>query len=498
MSPRSYDPRTAAAHQAAGLFALASVLIVTGLRTDHGRVDSVLALTGADLAVAVASVLLPWHRWPHRATLALVVPAVGLIAAAHALDLVPVRSYGVVFVLLFAWVGIHHPRRTSLVIAPFTALGYALPIVLTDTEPPLDLRAMVFALAVGIVVAETMAANVATSVAARGRARRAAESFATVGRATSRLVTLEGAGVLDAVVDTVIELGYDGVHLGVVDRSTGTFTAAHARGIAEGYGGERFPISAGLTGLVVTTGEPVVVDDYQQSALVLPAIKACGARTTIAVPVIAGDELVAVLLAHHAQVRRVQAEDLEALKTLAAHAGAAHGVVGRLAAERHLAATSAQESRTDPLTGIANRRRAQEVLGDLAVGDSVALVDVDHFKAVNDTLGHAAGDELLREIALFLAANVRAGDHLARFGGEEFLIVLPHTPVTGAAYLLDRLRRRWEATNPIATFSAGAAEHEADDFAPVTLARADASLYRAKTHGRNRVDAAAPSSGGNG
>jgi len=485
------DPRTLAARQAAALFALTGLVLLAGLRADHGRATSVLGVAAATLAAAAVIAVLPWSRWPHRATLTAVVPAMALIGAAYVLDLVPVRSYGVVYVLLFAWIGVHHPPRTALILAPVLAFGYALPIVLTDAQPPLDVRALVFATAVGVLVGETIAHNVASSAVARERAGRAARSFATVGRATSRLVSLQADGVLQAVVDTVIELGYDGVNLSILDRRAGTFHPEHARGIAQAYTGTEFPLDAGVTGLVVRTGEPVVVDDYQRSPLGLEAIQASGARTAIGVPVVAGGEIVAVLLALVGRVRPVEDEDLEALKVLAAHAGAALAVLGRLEAEQHLAATSAAESRTDPLTGIANRRRAQEVLADLAPGDSVALLDVDRFKAVNDTEGHAAGDQLLRELALFLAAHIRAGDHLARFGGEEFLIVLPDTPVSGAALLLDRLRRQWEARSPTTTFSAGAAEHEAGDFAPATLARADAALYRAKQDGRNRVNAAA-------
>lgn len=485
------DPRLVAARQAAALFALTALLLLAGLRADHGRVGSVLAVAAATLVAAAVIAVLPWARWPHRATLTAVVPAMALIGAAYVLDLVPVRSYGVIFVLLFAWIGVHHPPRTAVILAPLLAVGYALPIVLTDTQPPLDVRALVFATAVGVLVGETIAHNVASSAAARERARRAARSFATVGRATSRLVTLEAEGVLDTVVDTVIELGYDGVNLSMLNRGTGTFHPEHPRGIAEAYTTAEFPLDAGLTGLVVRTGEPVVVDDYRTSPLGLEAIRASGARTAIGVPVVADGQIVAVLLALVGRVRPVQDEDLEALKTLAAHAGAALSALRKLEAEQHLAAANALESRTDPLTGIANRRRAQELLAELSPGDAVALLDLDRFKAVNDTLGHAAGDQLLREFALFLAAHIRAGDHLARFGGEEFLIVLPKTPISGAALLLERLRRRWEDTVPTATFSAGAAEHEDGDYAPATLARADVALYQAKDGGRNRVSAAA-------
>jgi diguanylate cyclase (GGDEF)-like protein len=149
---------------------------------------------------------------------------------------------------------------------------------------------------------------------------------------------------------------------------------------------------------------------------------------------------------------------------------------------------------TDPLTGLRNRRDLDGLLEHWRGRGSVALLDIDHFKAFNDEHGHGAGDQLLRSFATFLRAECRAGDELVRFGGEEFLVLLPMTDLDGATATVRRWLDRWSAEGADhPTFSAGVA--------PLTdgasVRNADAALYQAKRAGRNRVvvwpgDALAP------
>ena len=153
------------------------------------------------------------------------------------------------------------------------------------------------------------------------------------------------------------------------------------------------------------------------------------------------------------------------------------------------------ESRTDALTGLANRRTLGERLGfELArAGRSasplaVAMVDLDHFKAYNDTHGHVAGDTVLRTIGALLASHVRGQDLAARYGGEEFCLLLPDTGARGASALLDALRAAaTAATDGAVTLSAGVAVWDGAEDGHALVARADAALYRAKQAGRDRV-----------
>ncbi|WP_432837585.1 diguanylate cyclase [Dactylosporangium sp. CA-092794] len=156
---------------------------------------------------------------------------------------------------------------------------------------------------------------------------------------------------------------------------------------------------------------------------------------------------------------------------------------------------------TDPLTGLYNRRTFFELSDELfaAAGDdepsAAVMLDIDHFKRVNDTHGHAAGDDVIREVAARLRRALRHGDVLGRHGGEEFALWLPRTTAAETAEVAERLRHLVTAT-PVATragplrvtMSAGCTQrHAADRNVEDTLARADKALYEAKQNGRDRV-----------
>lgn len=159
-----------------------------------------------------------------------------------------------------------------------------------------------------------------------------------------------------------------------------------------------------------------------------------------------------------------------------------------------------QQAGTDPLTGLANRRTLQRELDGMSGGDVVVVLDVDHFKQVNDSRGHDAGDRVLIDLAATLTAVVRGGDLVARLGGEEFVLLLrrPHrtsvsspgavaTVPHGAAPAMARLRASWQLLHPDITWSAGVCSHVEGTSVEQTLAWADAALYEAKHAGRDRV-----------
>ena len=153
---------------------------------------------------------------------------------------------------------------------------------------------------------------------------------------------------------------------------------------------------------------------------------------------------------------------------------------------------------TDRLTGLANRRRAESQVGQellrlkrYQTPVSLVLFDLDHFKDINDTRGHSAGDEVLRQVATAMAGAVRDTDLVARWGGEEFLVVLPETPYSGALVCAERIRVKVESLGerlgfPV-TISGGVYQPAPGDSAADIINRADARLYEAKRTGRNRV-----------
>jgi diguanylate cyclase (GGDEF)-like protein len=158
---------------------------------------------------------------------------------------------------------------------------------------------------------------------------------------------------------------------------------------------------------------------------------------------------------------------------------------------------------TDELTGLANRRTLSRILErEMARSDrhlaplSVVIVDLDHFKAVNDTHGHAAGDLVLQRVADVLGESVRAGDVAGRWGGEEFLILAVDASADRAVALAERCRRGIrELSIPgvgRVTASFGVASHVVGDTFESLVARADDALYAAKANGRDRVEPAVP------
>jgi diguanylate cyclase len=155
----------------------------------------------------------------------------------------------------------------------------------------------------------------------------------------------------------------------------------------------------------------------------------------------------------------------------------------------------------DELTGSYNRRCIMRMLGEeiararrIETRCSIALIDLDWFKRINDAHGHPTGDEVLRTFAITMFANIRTIDRFGRYGGEEFLLVLPDTPVDGAAHILERLREivadlDWSAFSPgmRVTISAGVTTLQPNETPDTFLARADRALYTAKAQGRNQI-----------
>ena len=155
----------------------------------------------------------------------------------------------------------------------------------------------------------------------------------------------------------------------------------------------------------------------------------------------------------------------------------------------------------DELTGAYNRRCIMRMLneeitraGRSGTPCSIALIDLDWFKRINDTYGHPTGDEVLRTFAITMFANIRSVDRFGRYGGEEFLLVLPDMSGEAAARALDRLRAiiadlDWSAFSPgmTVTISAGVTALRPNESPDTFLARADSALYAAKAKGRNRI-----------
>jgi diguanylate cyclase (GGDEF)-like protein len=187
---------------------------------------------------------------------------------------------------------------------------------------------------------------------------------------------------------------------------------------------------------------------------------------------------------------------LEMVSRFAAHAALA-------LRNADLKAEIARLAASDPLTGLANRRALTTALGREVARSmrtkeplSLAIMDIDFFKKINDTYGHVAGDDVLRAVADAMAGNVRDVDLVARYGGEEFAIVLPNCPSEGALIVVERVRAAVSAlpTPTRVTVSAGIATSTGAAHADAKrlMADADEALYTSKRAGRDRATLAPP------
>jgi len=162
---------------------------------------------------------------------------------------------------------------------------------------------------------------------------------------------------------------------------------------------------------------------------------------------------------------------------------------------KRLVARLREASMRDALTGLFNRRAMNDALQRAWLRHrrtreplAALVIDLDHFKRVNDTAGHAAGDAVLVQVGALLSRQLRGEDAVGRAGGEEFWLVLPDTPAEDAMALAERLRRQMAESGLGVTCSIGVAlSEQGDTDAGQVIARADAALYRAKEAGRNRV-----------
>ena len=252
-----------------------------------------------------------------------------------------------------------------------------------------------------------------------------------------------------------------------------------------------FEFGEGLLGWIVANAAPIrtAVPDADPRFAEKPGSARLG--PFLGVPLLTGDTCLGVLSVIRDDEPFTEVD--EQLLTLVAAICAPHLEIARLA----------RLSNVDPLTGALNRRGLDEAYPSNEQTDpasaaaAVLMIDIDHFKRVNDRHGHILGDEVLRHVARQLSGVLRSTDAIVRWGGEEFVLVLPGVSVAAANRIAERARRAIEATPaPVAgeiqvTVSAGVAAQRDQESLADAIARADKALYAAKEAGRNRVHVAA-------
>ncbi len=460
------DSRVRAARLAAVLYVLGGVtLIVTGPFLAHTG-----ALVGVGILALVSAAVVPLRRWPLAVPLAWGVTMIGLVG---------MWGGGLSHFLLFyglasLYVGLTLPPGSWVWVGPLYAASVGLALLGREPLTP-DLFG---AVALAIVIGEVLTQATQRSF----KANQGTEAL------LNAVTTLHSADTEGDAADQVAGLAHtllapDGAVVMVAARADSPMYANRGqRGIDVPLGSLVVDTTgrSGI-GLALRENRAIFVADAELSPLLAQNVVAkLGFSSVLFVPVPGdGGHLGCVVLGWNTRKTSLDHFEEQVVSLLSDQAGTLLERLRRVGALR-------AEARTDPLTSLSNRRAFLEALDRLRPGGAVVFLDLDHFKALNDTLGHQAGDDVLVDFAAALRASVRDVDCAARYGGEEFALVLPSAASVdmgpAAEVVVSRLRSLW--TGPV-TFSVGIAVHRVGDSAATTLARADAAVYEAKAAGRN-------------
>jgi diguanylate cyclase (GGDEF)-like protein/putative nucleotidyltransferase with HDIG domain len=284
-------------------------------------------------------------------------------------------------------------------------------------------------------------------------------------------------------------LQYDHIGIGEVDYANKEVVVKVEAGKRRDAVGRRIPIGEGLIGQVARTGEIAIVRQVNSTSLrpVLP-----DSASGIALPVNCAENLLGVLYVESSEALEFNEEEIQLLRTLAdLFAGALHNAKNFQKAQ--------EQAITDGLTGVKTHRFLMEALSSewkrstrSSRPFSLVLMDLDRFKFVNDFYGHLEGDVVLQRVGLILEQNCRRSDIVARYGGDEFVILMPETNVEQARQIAGKLRS-WVAADPLLrdkniTASFGIACFPIHGSTPQELIQvADASMYLSKHQGGNAV-----------
>ncbi len=478
------DRRTRTSRIAATLFiGGASTVFATMWFIDEPINRQGLATWAAIAVLAgVLTPLVPWKRWPHRATLILPVAAIAILGAGGLAGGGPaIGQYLTLVTFVFVFIGITQLPGTSLLMMPVIVIGYLVVSSQVDNAPNLSI--LMASLPVWVLAGEVLALSIRRQERAEKgleqlldavtSLRTSADEKSAVNDTTRLLVNLIGANAAivllpsSAKEEILVNQGQENVSapLGEI------MVDIHARPCWVGEA-----IQTGKSTFVADVSEPTGISTSPVG--LVPGASAL----YVPIPSVRG-RLGAIVVVWQGHLRVLDDVAKTAAELLSEELGHALDRIQTLVDLQ-------QEAGTDPLTGLANRRTFSRALENLAADDALILLDLDHFKSVNDTLGHARGDEALISFARSLEEVARKGDVVARYGGEEFALVLPRSGLDGAQRVGSKLREIWRDSLPITTFSAGLALHHKGDSPPITFARADAALYRAKEMGRDRIELA--------
>ena len=440
-----------------GCGALVAVAIPLVASSDEANRGAIVAIGVGAVAIGAIIWCLPWHRWPERATLVLVPVAFAVIGAYNRAAYDP-WSYDVFFLVSFAWIGLSQPVGTSLACAPLFVAAYLVPL-LGWSNLHIGVESLVYVLPTAVLLGESVSwVSSRLRKAELARASSEARYSALVRSATEYIVVLSDDGIVkfaSAAIERVLGFRVEDF----VGQNGSILCHPDDRDIVN----ERF--------------REVRDGGMLHQTMTYRALRADGGVRWIegTVSDLRHDPSVRGIVVNGRDVtERVEAED-------------------RL---EHLA-------RHDPLTGLPNRAALLDDLGRAMAraerrqrSIAVLFLDLDGFKVVNDSLGHAVGDQVLVAAADRVRTALRGGDLLARLGGDEFTVVLEDLddlaePIALAERLVLALREPLdiEDRRHVVTASIGIAVTQPGDRDAADLLRqADLAMYRAKELGKGRYE----------
>jgi diguanylate cyclase (GGDEF)-like protein len=385
---------------------------------------------------------------------------------------------------------------TSLAIVPVLREGAVTGLIVAEgvAAAPVTLRSHEFLVAFAQQLSNTV--QNAVFYEEQRRAHDELQVLYEAARAVSG--TLDLRTVLDSMISvTCRAFGYDNGAILMVDPESGDLTVEAAYGLKGAIIGEHLPAPGGVSGWVARAGTPLVVDDVHTDARYQQLDERT--QSELAVPLIAEGKVLGVFNVESARLAAFGGRDLRLLTTLASYAVVA-------IQNARLYETAQRLAITDGLTELFNHRYLHESLGrvlerarrdDQPVG--LIMLEIDHFKRYNDTYGHQSGDEALRTVAALLRRGSRPSDLVARYGGDEFMVVLPGASRAATHETAERLRRTVEAYPLIlgnevittVTLSVGVAAFPEDGLTvDAIIETVDRAQYIAKRSGGNKVHVA--------
>jgi diguanylate cyclase (GGDEF)-like protein len=389
---------------------------------------------------------------------------------------------------------------TSAIVVPLVAQGHTLGVLglCTDSaqsnhrHTSLDLR-LIEELAHRI----ALALDNALLHEKAQRARAEAEALREIMNQIAAELELEP--LLHTILERAVELlAATSGQIALYDETLNELEILSCINMDPDFTGTRQPLTERATGYVVQTHQPLIISDYQSWDGRLPQYTALGAQSLLLVPLLAGDQVLGIIITGASYPRRVfNEEDVSLLTMFAQQATIAIRNARRFAEVHHLATI-------DPLTGLHNRRsffnlarRAYELAKRYRSPLSIVMLDIDNFKWINDTFGHARGDQVLEAAAIQCRSTLRTADIIGRWGGDEIVIALPETDSESARQVAERLHqtlvqtigysdegdRRATVSLGIATYTDATPSLSLEDL----IDQADQALYHAKQAGRNRI-----------